>query len=82
MSIANPPLSTSQYVSVRHLLHERDAAKVLAVSPAWLQRERWKGTGPDYVRHGRAVRYEYEALARWIDEHRRTTRTSLEREVK
>lgn len=53
------------------LLHERDAAKILAMTPAWLQRQRWLGTGPAYVKHGRAVRYELSALEHWIATHRR-----------
>lgn len=57
------------------LLHEQQAAKILGVSPAWLQRKRWEGGGPDFVRHGRAVRYEPGALRRWIDEHRQSPPT-------
>ncbi len=53
------------------LLHERDAAKILAMTPAWLQRQRWLGTGPSYVKHGRAVRYELAAIEDWIATHRR-----------
>lgn len=52
------------------LLHETQAAKLLAVSPAWLQRKRWEGGGPAYVRHGRAVRYEPAAIEDWIASHR------------
>ena len=54
------------------LLHEAQAAKLLAVSPAWLQRKRWEGCGPAYVRHGRAVRYEQTAIEEWIASHRVT----------
>jgi hypothetical protein len=52
------------------LLHEDTAAKMLAVSPAWLQRKRWEGGGPAYVRHGRAIRYEVSAIEKWIETHR------------
>lgn len=52
------------------LLYEAQAAKLLAVSPAWLQRKRWEGGGPAYVRHGRAIRYEQSAIDGWIDTHR------------
>lgn len=52
------------------LLYEAQAAKLLAVSPAWLQRKRWEGEGPAYVRHGRAIRYEQSAIDAWIDAHR------------
>jgi predicted DNA-binding transcriptional regulator AlpA len=52
------------------LLHSRDAARFLGVSEAWLARERWKGTGPTFVRiggpNGRAVRYRREDLDDWI----------------
>jgi predicted DNA-binding transcriptional regulator AlpA len=54
------------------LLHEAQAAKLLAVSPAWLQRKRWEGGGPRFIRHGRAIRYEETAIFAWIDSHRVT----------
>ncbi|WP_439478783.1 hypothetical protein [Brevundimonas sp.] len=44
---------------------------MLAMTPAWLQRHRWLGTGPSYIKHGRAVRYELAALEDWIANHRR-----------
>ena len=34
------------------LLHETQAAKLLGISPAWLQRKRWEGDGPVYIKHG------------------------------
>ena len=53
------------------LVHERDAAKFLNVSVAWLQRQRWLGTGPIWIRvggpQGRAVRYRYADLQAWIE---------------
>ena len=53
------------------LLHSVDAARILGVSPAWLARERWKGTGPIFVKvggpNGRAVRYRASDLIQWID---------------
>ena len=52
------------------LLHEVQAAKLLAVSPAWLQRKRWEGDGPAFIRHGRAIRYEVSAIEDWIERHR------------
>lgn len=53
-----------------NLLHSREAARILGVSEAWLARERWKGTGPVYVRvggpSGRSVRYRFADLNGWI----------------
>ncbi|CAM3344762.1 helix-turn-helix transcriptional regulator [Asticcacaulis taihuensis] len=52
------------------LLHEMQVAKIMGISPAWLQRKRWEGSGPPYVKYGRAVRYEPDALDAWIQAHR------------
>jgi predicted DNA-binding transcriptional regulator AlpA len=53
------------------LLRTRDAAKILGVSTAWLERKRWKGKPPGYVRvggpDGRAVRYRENDLLNYIE---------------
>jgi predicted DNA-binding transcriptional regulator AlpA len=55
------------------LLHTRDAAKILGVSTAWLERKRWEGKPPRYVRiggaDGRAVRYRENDLLNYIEEN-------------
>lgn len=61
------------------LLTESEAAKILGVSIAWLQRERWKGTGPAYIRHGRAIRYAPADLRRWIADNRHEPASNKER---
>lgn len=56
---------------LEHLLHTRDAAKILGVSPAWLERKRWEGQPPEYVRvggpNGRAIRYRKSDLLKYIE---------------
>ena len=59
-------------VNRKVLLHETQAAELLSISPAWLQRKRWEGRGPVYIRHGRAIRYELGAIEDWIASHRVT----------
>lgn len=53
------------------LLHTRDAAKLLGVSAAWLERKRWQRQPPPYVRiggpAGRAVRYRESDLLDYIE---------------
>lgn len=53
------------------LLHERDAAVFLGMSIAWMQKSRYLGTGPKYVKvgglNGRAVRYRYRDLVEYIE---------------
>lgn len=55
------------------LLHTRDAAKILGVSTAWLERKRWQRQPPQYVRvggpAGRAIRYREADLLDYIEEN-------------
>ena len=55
------------------LLTQGQAATHLHISAAWLERQRWLGEGPPYIRYGRAVRYDAAALVAWLDAHRVTT---------
>jgi predicted DNA-binding transcriptional regulator AlpA len=54
------------------LIDTRQAAAVLGISPTTL--EIWRSTRvkdqPAFVRVGRRVKYERQALAAWIDRHR------------
>jgi predicted DNA-binding transcriptional regulator AlpA len=49
------------------LLTEKDAAPIVGMSVAWLQRKRWEGGGPPYVKYDRAVRYRESDLLTWIE---------------
>lgn len=54
--------------SVRGLmLTTRQAADQLGLDPSQLHRWRRRGTGPQYVRLGRTVRYHPDALTAWVD---------------
>ncbi len=62
------------------LLREVEAADFLKVSPATLQKYRYHGTGPCYIRlnagrHG-PIRYWRSELERWLVEGRVTPRGS------
>ena len=48
------------------LLTIEDAAQVLAVTPRFLDKSRWAGTGPRYVKLGKLIRYRREDLNTWI----------------
>jgi len=50
----------------------REAAQRLGLSISNMNKMRHYGTGPEFVKFGRAVRYADDALDRWADEHRRT----------
>lgn len=49
------------------LLTERDASLFLAISNRTLQTWRSKGLGPPFVRVGRAIRYQRQALIDWTN---------------
>ena len=54
------------------LLPTEDAARLLGLSASMLERLRWMGGGPPFVRPtgGRAVRYRYMDLVSWIERNR------------
>lgn len=48
------------------LLRTTDAAKRLGVSTSYLEKQRHFGTGPAYVKLGRAVAYRESDLEAWV----------------
>lgn len=61
------------------LLRTADAARRLGLSVSYLEKQRHFGTGPDYVKLGRAVAYREADLAAWIETnvHRNTSEAIL-----
>ena len=57
-----PPRATT----IDPLLCPRDAAKILNVSLSWLAKSRLTGSGPRFVKIGRAVRYLESSLREYI----------------
>ena len=55
------------------ILHERDVALRLGLSIAWLQKARYLGQGPRFVKvggpSGRAVRYRESDIAEYISQN-------------
>lgn len=48
-----------------YLINTREAAKHLGVSKSFLDKTRVTGTGPTYIKIGRAVRYDPHELKSW-----------------
>ena len=48
------------------LLDEKEAALILHKSVSWMQRQRWMGTGPAFIRIGRNCRYQREMIEKYI----------------
>lgn len=58
--------NTTQH-STDKLLNEIAAAEMLGLSPSWLRQHRCKGTGPKFIKMGRAVRYRVSDLAAYVE---------------
>jgi len=55
------------------LLHSVQVAKLLGVSLSWLAKSRMNGTGPRFVKIGRAVRYAMSAVQEYIKRRQRVS---------
>jgi hypothetical protein len=53
---------------LERLLLPEEAAKILKLSTSWLAKARMDGTGPEFVKFGRAVRYRQSSLLKFIKE--------------
>lgn len=53
-------------ISLPKLLTEKEAAEYLQKSRAWLQRKRFEGGGPPYVKIGRKPAYPAPELHNWL----------------
>ena len=58
------------------LLTQTEAANILRKSVSWMERSRWDGSGPPFLKIGRHVRYPVAALLEWINGHPLRTSTS------
>lgn len=55
-------------------LDEKEASQIAGVSVFALRKWRWNGSGPDFFKLGRSVRYSEKELLEWL-ESRRAKRT-------
>jgi len=55
------------------LLEQDEAARLIRHSPRTLERQRWAGTGPPFLKIGRKVLYDRQELLAWARSHRRTS---------
>lgn len=49
------------------LLCTKEVSKRYGFSKAWLERQRWQGTGPKYIKIGRMVRYRTVDIERYLN---------------
>jgi predicted DNA-binding transcriptional regulator AlpA len=49
---------------------EAEASQYIGMSRPWLRLQRMHGTGPAYIRIGRAIRYDVRDLDVWLSSHR------------
>lgn len=51
------------------------AANVTGLTQAWLERARWEGAGPPYIKVSRKVLYPVDELHAWLRARMRTSTT-------
>jgi predicted DNA-binding transcriptional regulator AlpA len=66
----NAPTKAS---TIDPLLHPKEVAKLLNVSVSWLAKSRLNGSGPRFVKIGRAVRYPELAVREFIKARMRSS---------
>jgi predicted DNA-binding transcriptional regulator AlpA len=59
----NAPAKTNE---IDPLLHRAEVAKILGMSLSWLAKSRLNGTGPRFIKIGRAVRYAQSAVREYM----------------
>lgn len=52
------------------LVNSKDAAKIICMSKAWLERDRWAGPTIPFVKVGRSVRYWVSDLHNYLEDRR------------
>jgi hypothetical protein len=55
------------------LLEQDEAAEILRWKPRTLERKRWEGSGPPYIKLGKKILYDREDVLAWARSHRRTS---------
>jgi predicted DNA-binding transcriptional regulator AlpA len=70
-------MTTLKANSEDYLLHPTEVAKLLNVSDSWLAKSRLTGTGPVFVKIGRAVRYRLAAVQDFIKARTQTSTSKL-----
>ncbi|MBF0292788.1 MAG: helix-turn-helix domain-containing protein [Nitrospinae bacterium] len=59
------------------LLTAKEAAEMLNISIFWMERQRWLGSGPMYLKVGRAVRYRKSDLEKYLSNRGRTSTSEV-----
>lgn len=60
------------------LLTQQELCTYLGKSEAWAERARLEGSGPPFIKIGRAVRYSAADVLGWLSENQRTSTATVE----
>lgn len=55
------------------LISEKPVAAILGVSVSWVQHARLSGAGPEFIKIGRAVRYQLSKVQEFKEQRRRNS---------
>ena len=76
----NNPNDQKQEVTIETLpplFDTKTLSTALGLTPAWAEHARWKGTGPNFIRVGGAVRYRRDDVLQWLEKGTRSSTFSV-----
>jgi predicted DNA-binding transcriptional regulator AlpA len=76
----NNPNDQKQEVTIETLpplFDTKTLTTALGLTPAWAEHARWKGTGPNFIRVGGAVRYRRDDVLQWLEKGTRSSTFSI-----
>ena len=76
----NNPNDQKQEVTIETLpplFDTKTLSTALGLTPAWAEHARWKGTGPNFIRVGGAVRYRRDDVLQWLEKGTRSSTFSI-----
>ena len=76
----NTPNDQKQEVTIETLpplFDTKTLSTALGLTSAWAEHARWKGTGPNFIRVGGAVRYRREDVLQWLEKGTRSSTFSI-----
>lgn len=60
------------HTTLPRLLSPQELAAYLRKSKAWVERSRWDGSGPKFIKAGHHCYYREEDVLDWLNERERT----------
>jgi len=61
-------MNITQNATVDRLIDQNEVASIIGVAPKTLERWRWQGVGPRFLKIGRLARYHYSDVVEYVNQ--------------